>query len=56
MDLFAARLEARNMHFRCNTCGSLWQRETNPLGNFSWREAEGVKLSGLDLPGYRAVS
>lgn len=50
-DLFASKLDARHMQFRCRICGSIWERAGQASGTLEWRAASGAGQPGMFLPG-----
>ena len=50
-DLFAHRLDARHMQFRCKVCGCVWERKGGTGGSLAWAEPSGEQSSGMLLPG-----
>ena len=50
-DLFAYRLDARHMQFRCRVCGTVWERQPGSGTTLRWCEPTGAESRGLGLPG-----
>jgi hypothetical protein len=48
-DLFSISLNTRMIQFRCQGCGSFWERQYAGEGRFSWA-APGSDHPGVQLP------
>jgi hypothetical protein len=53
-DLFTHTMNARQMQFRCRSCGTFWVRQYSGAGSFAWTPPRG-EHPGMDVPGRRTA-